>query len=79
MAFLSPGISMGPRLASVPTHTVVPGGALRDQRLYAVFGVVGGAMQPQGQVQILCRLLAGKERPEQVLSSPRWRLEGSEI
>jgi len=62
-----------------PFHTVVPGAATRDGRLLAVLGVVGGAMQPQGQVQLLCRMLAAGEAPQAALDQPRWRLEGRRI
>jgi len=58
-----------------PYHTVVPGAALKDGRFHASFGVVGGAMQPQGQVQLLIRLAAWGEGPKQALDAPRWRLE----
>lgn len=77
--FSPPGHINGPAPGKRPYHTVVPGAATRDGRLLGVFGVVGGAMQPQGQVQLLCRMLAGGEAPQAALDKPRWRLEGQRV
>ncbi|MET1115014.1 MAG: gamma-glutamyltransferase [Comamonas sp.] len=77
--FSEPGHINGPAPGKRPYHTVVPGAAQRDGRFLAVFGVVGGAMQPQGQVQLLHRILAGAQAPEVALDQPRWRLEGQGI
>ncbi|RMX05888.1 gamma-glutamyltransferase [Corticibacter populi] len=73
--FGRPGTRNAPGAAKRPYHTVVPGGTLRDGRLHACFGVVGGAMQPQGQVQILERLAAFGQGLQEALDAPRWRLE----
>src|SRR5437764_5686221 len=40
-----------------PFHTTLPGLVRRDGRTETVFGVVGGPMQPQGQVQVLTHLI----------------------
>lgn len=77
--FSKPGHINGPAPGKRPYHTVVPGAAMRNGKFLAVFGVVGGAMQPQGQVQLLCRLLAGGEEPQEALDQPRWRLEGQRV
>lgn len=77
--FAEPGHINGPAPGKRPYHTVVPGAAMRDGAFLAVFGVVGGAMQPQGQVQLLCRILAAHEPPQQALDQPRWRLEGQRL
>lgn len=74
--FSQPGHINGAAAGKRPYHTVVPGAATRDGQLLGVLGVVGGAMQPQGQVQLLCRMLAGGEAPQEALDKPRWRLEG---
>ena len=77
--FSEPGHINGPAPGKRPYHTVVPGLAMRDGKFLAVFGVVGGAMQPQGQVQLLYRILADAEQPQAALDQPRWRLEGQRI
>jgi gamma-glutamyltranspeptidase/glutathione hydrolase len=73
--FSQPGHVNGPAPRKRPFHTVVPGAALKDGRFHAAFGVVGGAMQPQGQLQIIVRLAAWKQPPQVALDAPRWRLE----
>jgi gamma-glutamyltranspeptidase/glutathione hydrolase len=73
--FAQPGHINGPAPHKRPYHTVVPGAALKDGRFHAGFGVVGGAMQPQGQVQLLMRLAAWNMPLQAAIDAPRWRLE----
>ena len=40
-----------------PFHTIIPAMVLRDGRPWLSFGVMGGDMQPQGQVQVLCNII----------------------
>jgi gamma-glutamyltranspeptidase/glutathione hydrolase len=73
--FSVPGHINGPAPGKRPYHTVVPGAALKDGRFHAGFGVVGGAMQPQGHVQLLMRLAAWQQPLQSAIDAPRWRLE----
>lgn len=73
--FSEPGHVNGTAPNKRPYHTVVPAAALKADRFHAGFGVVGGAMQPQGQVQILTRLAAWGEPLQAAIDAPRWRLE----
>lgn len=73
--FAAAGHVNGPAPNKRPYHTVVPGAALCDGRFHAGFGVVGGLMQPQGQLQLLVRLAAWQQPLQAALDAPRWRLE----
>ena len=74
--FAEPGHINGPAPGKRAYHTVIPAAALKDGAFHAVFGVVGGAMQPQGHVQLLMRVAAWGEPLQSALDAPRWRLEG---
>ena len=59
-----------------PFHTIIPGFLTRDGAPLAAFGVMGGAIQPPGHVQIMVRLLTHGMNPQAVLDAPRWKLNG---
>lgn len=73
--FSVPGHINGPGPAKRPYHTVVPAAVLQDGAFRAGLGVVGGAMQPQGHVQLITRLEAWGEPLQAAIDAPRWRLE----
>lgn len=74
--FAEPGHVNGPAPYKRPYHTVVPGAVTKNNQFYLGLGVVGGLMQPQGQVQIMHQLLRHGATLDKAISAPRWRLEG---
>jgi gamma-glutamyltranspeptidase/glutathione hydrolase len=57
-----------------PFHTIIPGFVTRNGAPYASFGVMGGAIQPQGHVQTLVRLIDHRQQPQAALDAPRWKV-----
>lgn len=60
-----------------PFHTIIPAFATKDGAPWLAFGLMGGAMQPQGHVQILQHLLDQGRDLQQAGDAPRWRHDGS--
>ncbi|MBJ7262922.1 MAG: gamma-glutamyltransferase family protein [Burkholderiaceae bacterium] len=56
-----------------PFHTIIPGFLTRDGAPIMSFGVMGGNMQPQGQVQTLVRMLDFGQQPQAACDAPRWK------
>ena len=76
--FATPGHINGPAPRKRPYHTVVPGITTRNGRFHLGMGVVGGLMQPQGQIQILARTLGWNSPLRAALDAPRLRLEAGD-
>jgi gamma-glutamyltranspeptidase/glutathione hydrolase len=62
-----------------PFHTIIPALVRRDDTPWAVLGVVGGPMQPQGQVQVLSHLIDHGRDPQAALDAPRARWFGGDL
>ena len=60
-----------------PFHTIIPAMVARDGRPVFAFGVMGGAMQPQGHVQILCNIIDFGMGVQEAGDAPRVRHSGS--
>jgi gamma-glutamyltranspeptidase / glutathione hydrolase len=61
-----------------PYHTIIPGMITEavSGKLKAVFGVMGGMMQPQGHLQVVSGLLDMNLDPQNVLDRRRFQIEG---
>jgi gamma-glutamyltranspeptidase / glutathione hydrolase len=55
-----------------PFHTIIPGFLSRAGRGVMSFGVMGGPMQAQGHVQMMVRILFGRQNPQAASDAPRW-------
>jgi gamma-glutamyltranspeptidase/glutathione hydrolase len=55
-----------------PYHTIIPGFLTREGQPIGPFGVMGGHMQPQGHVQLICATVDRALDPQAALGLPRW-------
>jgi len=60
-----------------PFHTIMPGFVTKNGRPVFPFGVMGGDMQPQGQLQVLLNLLEFGMDPQIAGEALRFRHDGS--
>ena len=59
-----------------PFHTIMPGLLLRDGRLPAPFGVMGGSMQAQAHFQLVRHVVDDGLDPQAALDAARFRVLG---
>ncbi|MGV0634402.1 gamma-glutamyltransferase family protein [Mycolicibacillus trivialis] len=70
--------AVGPRKR--PYHTIIPGFLSKDGQPVMSFGLMGAAMQPQGHVQLVVRIVDHGQNPQAACDAPRFRwIEGNEI
>ena len=60
-----------------PFQTIIPAFVMKDGKPWLSFGVMGGAMQPQGHVQILCNLIDFGMTLQEAGDAARWQHDGS--
>jgi gamma-glutamyltranspeptidase/glutathione hydrolase len=63
-----------------PLHTIIPAFVTRDGAPWLSFGVMGGPMQPQGQVQVLLNMVEFGMDPQEAIDAARFRhLSGTTV
>ncbi len=55
-----------------PFQTIIPGFLTRNGQPVMSFGVMGGAMQPQGHIQMVIRLVDYNQNPQACSDGARW-------
>src|SRR4029077_9319908 len=73
------GVSLDPKHANRiepgkrPFHTLIPAMVMKDGKFFMSFGVMGGAIQPQGHIQVLANLIDLAMNLQQAIEAPRFR------
>ncbi len=52
-----------------PFHTIIPAFITKDGRPVATFGLMGGAMQPQGHMQVFSRIVDYGQNPQAAIDA----------
>jgi len=60
-----------------PFHTIIPALVTKEGKPWFVFGVMGGDMQPQGHVEVLCNLIDFAMNVQEAGEAPRLEHVGS--
>ena len=60
-----------------PFHTIIPAFVTKNEKPFISFGLMGGAMQPQGHAQIIVNLVDFKMNLQEAGDAPRIRHVGS--
>lgn len=58
-----------------PMHTIIPGFITHHGKALASMGVMGGAMQAQGHLQMMLRLAGLRQNPQAAIDAARFRVE----
>lgn len=59
-----------------PFHTIIPAMVLKNGKLFMSFGVMGGAIQPQGHVMVLSNIIDRGMNIQEAVEAPRFRYMG---
>lgn len=60
-----------------PFHTIIPAFVMKDGKPFISFGLMGGAMQPQGHVQIVTNIIDFGMNLQEAGDATRWQHFGS--
>lgn len=60
-----------------PFHTIIPAFVTKDGQPFMSFGLMGGAMQPQGHAQVIVNMIDFGMNPQEAGDAPRMRHMGS--
>ena len=62
-----------------PFHTIIPGFLTHKGAPVLSFGVMGANMQPQGQVQLLVRMIDHGQNAQAASDAPRWKITEDQL